>query len=69
PIMHAVTYGVTRDQFMAKHKSNHVNLVYATDQKSADAAMFARAAMVEALGIKVNFCGTNKAGKKWGGKK
>jgi len=69
PIMHAVTYGVTRDQFMAKHKANHVNLVYATDEKSADAAMFARAAMVEALGIKVNFCGANKRGKQWGGKK
>jgi len=69
PIMHAVLYGVTRDQFMAKHKSNHVNVVYADDAAAADAAMFARAAMAEALKIKVNICGTNSAGKKWPAKK
>ncbi|MHC5058579.1 MAG: fucose isomerase [Planctomycetota bacterium] len=68
PIMHAVLHGVTRDQFMAKHKSNHVNVVYGTDAAAADAAMFARAAMAEALGIKVNLCGTDAAGKKWGKK-
>ncbi len=65
PIMHAVLHGVTRDQFMAKHKSNHVNVVYGTDAASADAAMLARAAMAAALGIKVNLCGTDAAGKKW----
>ena len=26
PIMHAVTYGVTRDQLMARHKSNHIQV-------------------------------------------
>jgi hypothetical protein len=65
PIMHAVLHGVTRDQFMAKHKSNHVNVVYGTDAASADAAMLARAAMAAALGIKVNLCGTDASGKKW----
>jgi L-fucose isomerase-like protein len=65
PIMHAVLYGVTRDQFMAKHKSNHVNLVYAHDAAQADAAMFARAAMAEALGMPVNVCGTKKNGEGW----
>ena len=65
PIMHAVTYGVTRDQFMAKHKSNHVNVVYATDDKAADASAYVKAAMADSLGIKVNFCGTKKGGKKW----
>ena len=65
PIMHLVKYGVTRDQFMAKHKSNHANVVYATDAKAADAALMARAAMAEALGIKVNLCGTRAAGKSW----
>ncbi len=31
PMMHAVLYGVTRDQFMAKHKANHIQVVYAPD--------------------------------------
>jgi hypothetical protein len=66
PIMHGVTYGVSRDQMMAKHKANHIQLVYGSDAKSADQAMFAKAAMADALGIKVNFCGTNKKGKPWG---
>ena len=30
PIMHAVTYGVSRDQMMARHKSNHIQVAYAT---------------------------------------
>jgi hypothetical protein len=29
PIMHAVTYGVTRDQMMARHKANHIQVAYA----------------------------------------
>ncbi|HYL73813.1 MAG TPA: fucose isomerase, partial [Bryobacteraceae bacterium] len=29
PIMHAVTYGITRDQMMARHKSNHIQVAYA----------------------------------------
>jgi hypothetical protein len=66
PIMHAVTHGVSRDQMMAKHKSNHLNVVYATDADSADRALLARAAMADRLGIKVNFCGTKADGKRWG---
>ena len=31
PIMHAVTYGITRDQMMARHKSNHIQVAYAPD--------------------------------------
>ncbi len=31
PIMSAVTYGVTRDQFMARHKANHIQVAYAPD--------------------------------------
>ena len=65
PIMHAVTYGVSRDQMMAQHKSNHIQVVYATSAKAADKAMFAKAAMAEALGMNVNLCGTDKAGKPW----
>ena len=65
PIMHAVTYGVSRDQMMAKHKSNHIQLAYATDPRSADAALYARAAMADALGIRVTLCGRRKGGKPW----
>ena len=65
PIMHAVTYGVSRDQMMARHKSNHIQVVYANDADSADKAMFAKAAMADALGIKVALCGTNKEGVRW----
>lgn len=65
PIMHAVTYGVTRDQMMAKHQSNHVQLAYATDPDAADQALLSRAAMADALGIAVNVCGSRKGGAAW----
>jgi hypothetical protein len=59
PIMHAVTYGVSRDQFMARHKSNHINVAYAPDAAGANAALAAKAAMFRALGLDVSICGTN----------
>mgnify|MGYP000980137701 CR=1 FL=1 len=55
--MHAVTYGVSRDQMMARHKANHVNVVYANDAKSALDAVLCRAALAQALGIKVHLAG------------
>lgn len=57
PVMHAVTYGVSRDQLMAKHKSNHIHVAYARDAASADACLFTKAAFARALGIQVNLCG------------
>src|SRR5205085_235214 len=39
PIMHAVTYGVSRDQMMARHKSNHIQVAYADSPASADRAL------------------------------
>ena len=57
PIMHAVLHGVGRDQLMARHKANHLNVAYATDAASADAALLAKAAMAEALGLLVHLCG------------
>lgn len=65
PIMHAVTYGVSRDQFMAKHKANHIQVAYADDAKSADKALLAKAAMAQAMGMEVCLCGTRKNGKEW----
>ncbi len=66
PIMHAVTYGVSRDQMMARHKANHIQVVYAHSADEADKAMFAKAAMADALGMKVCLCGTDAKGKRWG---
>ena len=62
PIMHGVTYGVSRDQMMAKHQANHIQLVYADDAESADRALAIKAAMAEAMGIHINLCGTAKTG-------
>jgi len=57
PLMHAITYGVTRDQLMAKHRSNHVTVSYAPDAATANEIMFAKAGMAYELGFKVNVCG------------
>ena len=63
--MHAVTYGVTRDQMMARHKSNHIQVAYAKSVEEADQAMIAKAAMADALGMEVTVCGTRKDGARW----
>jgi hypothetical protein len=57
PIMHAVLHGVTRDQFMARHKANHLNVAYAPDAQTADNALRAKAAMFAELGLQVHVCG------------
>ena len=65
PIMHAVTYGVSRDQMMARHKSNHIQVVYAHSAAEADKALLAKASMAAALGMEVAVCGAKKTGGKW----
>ncbi len=57
PIAHVVLHGQTRDQFMARHKANHAQLVYAPDAGTADKALVAKAAMFEGMGIRVNLAG------------
>jgi hypothetical protein len=57
PIMHAVLHGVTRDQMMARHKANHIQVAYGDDAASADLALQAKAAMFDALGVRVHLCG------------
>jgi L-fucose isomerase, C-terminal domain len=57
PIMHLVMPGVTRDQFMARHRSNHIQVVYAPDPATGLKAVAAKAAMFDALGVKVNLVG------------
>ncbi|WP_432799261.1 fucose isomerase [Poriferisphaera sp. WC338] len=65
PIMHAVTYGVSRDQMMAQHQANHIQCAYAKDEKAADLTMLTKATMAKAMGMKVNICGTKKNGSAW----
>jgi hypothetical protein len=57
PIMHAVLHGVSRDQMMAQHKANHIQVAYATSSKTADQALAAKAAMFAEMGLKVHLCG------------
>ena len=57
PIMHAVLKGITRDQMMARHKSNHIQVVYAPDQTSARNGLYAKAAAMRELGLDVSLCG------------
>ncbi|MCD5345118.1 fucose isomerase [Agromyces sp. H3Y2-19a] len=57
PIAHVVLHEVSRDQFMARHKANHAQLVYAPDADTADKALVAKAAMLDRLGVKVNLVG------------
>ena len=63
PIMHAVTYGVSRDQMMARHKANHIQVAYAHSAKEADLALYAKAALAAELGLEVCVCGTKADGK------
>ncbi|MCA9891093.1 MAG: fucose isomerase, partial [Anaerolineae bacterium] len=62
PIMHAVTHGVSRDQMMARHKANHLNVAYAPSAEEADKALAAQAAMFDAMGLQVHLCGDVKIG-------
>jgi hypothetical protein len=53
PIMHAVLRGITRDQFMARHKADHLQVAHAPDGR----ALQTKAAMFAALGLRVHLCG------------
>jgi len=57
PIMHTLLHGVTRDQFMARHRANHLNVAYAPTSQVADQALAAKASMMAELGIHVHVCG------------
>ncbi len=57
PIMHTVLKGITRDQMMARHKSNHIQVVYAPNEKQAHRACRIKAAAMAELGLEVHLCG------------
>jgi len=57
PIMHGILKGVSRDQMMAKHKANHIHVVYTPDEATAHKACRIKAAAMAELGLEVYFCG------------
>jgi hypothetical protein len=57
PIVHAVLRGINRDQFMARHKANHINIAYAPTPEEADKALAVKAAMLDEMGVEVHLCG------------
>jgi hypothetical protein len=57
PIMHLVLHGITQQQFMARHRANHANVVYAPSAIEADKALAAKASMFVELGLQVHLCG------------
>lgn len=62
PIMHAVLHGIDRDQFMARHRSNHIQVAYADDAASADRVLGAKALTASDLGMRVSVCGGRSDG-------
>ncbi len=65
PIQHVVTYGVSRDAMMARHKSNHIQVAYADSAEAADQAMLAKAQMAKTMGLRVAICGSRHDGSGW----
>lgn len=59
PLMNAVLYGVTRNQLMARHRANHIQVAYAPDAATANAALAAKIAMAQGMGLEVHLIGTD----------
>jgi len=57
PIMHAVLDGVSRDQMMAQHKANHIQVVYVDDTYDILKALRTKAGAMASLGMTVHLCG------------
>jgi L-fucose isomerase-like protein len=58
PMMHGVLYGVSRDQMMARHKANHIQVAYGASAADADRLAIAKGTLAQDLGIEVSWCGT-----------
>ena len=57
PIMHAIIKGVSRREFMARHKANHIQVVYVPDSDKSEEALITKAAAFAELGIETFICG------------
>ena len=59
PMVSVVLEGISRDQFMARHRANHINIAYATDRIQALYALSVKAVMAAALDVHVHLCGVS----------
>jgi hypothetical protein len=59
PMVSVVTEGVSRDQFMARHRANHVSIAYANSREEALRALAVKAAMCAELHLHVHLCGVS----------
>lgn len=59
PVMHAKLKGVTQEQMMGHHKSNHIQVAYTPDEQSARGALSAKAAAFQELGIDSHIAGVS----------
>ncbi|MGA7341991.1 MAG: fucose isomerase [Terracidiphilus sp.] len=57
PIMHILLHGVSQNQFMARHPSNHINVAFAPSAEEADRALAVKATMFYEMGLDVHLCG------------
>lgn len=62
PIMHADMHGVSRDPFMARHRSNHIQVTYADDATAADRVVAPKALTAAKLALRVDLCGARSDG-------
>jgi L-fucose isomerase-like protein len=62
PIMHAVLRGISRDQMMARHKSNHIQVAYCNSLEDAERCCHVKAAAMDELGIRTQICGEVRLG-------
>jgi len=61
PLMHVVLQGISRDQMLARHPSNRIQVAYTPDKASAVYGMYAKAAAMKELGLKAHICGEANA--------
>jgi L-fucose isomerase-like protein len=57
PMVNAVFHGIERNDLMARHRANHINIAYADDARSANTALAVKVAMMHEMGINVHLCG------------
>jgi hypothetical protein len=55
--MHVVLQGISRDQMMARHKANHIQVAYVPDRAAAKRALQVKASVMHHLGLDVAICG------------
>lgn len=61
PIVNAVLHGVSRDQFMGRHRANHIQICCPKNAQAADRVLAVKATMAQALGFNVTLCGDFKS--------